>query len=580
MRRLPYIVFLICTIAACTGNRVTETLLQKADSLMDISPDSVYRLLDSLCDRSEGYSRSLRMRCELLKAKAQNKAYVDFTTDSVMLQVADYYDSHGTPNERMLAHYLLGCAYRDLKEAPMSLQCYYDAVESADTTSVDCDYRTMMSIYGQIADLLDKQCMPYEEIASLNECRKCAWKIGETCSSIQCIELMVRPYMLLGDSDNVIRYAEKARKAYLEHGMTDKAAQTYYMPIDIYLGRHEYAKAQEAMQILESESGDFDAEGNIRQGAESYYYDKGQLFEGLNQLDSAEYYYRKLRDYGFDYYALTGLIHLYGKYHNIDSLLYYSRQQEEAYNSMTTAYHTQAMHQVEGMYDYQRNKSIAEKKELEAVHARMESYFITAICIIAFAIFCYIYFRYRRRKTKEISMLNDNYRLAVDRLENVTDELMLSEQQHEEFHKRKQQEIDLLKADISKYRKYYLQLESTDNDERLQNNAVVRKFMNMTQQISNHQPTESEWKDLVYVIRQEIPLFYMRVMKSTALSEQEKYICILSRLEFHSSDMAYLLGTSPQNISNARNSINNKLFSEKTARTLINNLKTIDSIEK
>lgn len=74
------------------------------------------------------------MYYDLLRADAQNKAYIDFTTDSVMLQVADYYDQHGTANEQMRAHYLLGCTYRDLKDVPMEQQCFLEATEKADTT--------------------------------------------------------------------------------------------------------------------------------------------------------------------------------------------------------------------------------------------------------------------------------------------------------------------------------------------------------------------------------------------------------------------------------------------------------------
>ena len=57
--------------------------------------------------------RHERMQEELLCARRMNKEYIDFTTDSVMKEVAAYYDRHGSPNERMEAHYLLGCAYRD-----------------------------------------------------------------------------------------------------------------------------------------------------------------------------------------------------------------------------------------------------------------------------------------------------------------------------------------------------------------------------------------------------------------------------------------------------------------------------------
>ena len=38
------------------------------------------------------------------------------------------------PNEKMEAHYILGCIYRDMKETPKAMQCYQDAVESVDTS--------------------------------------------------------------------------------------------------------------------------------------------------------------------------------------------------------------------------------------------------------------------------------------------------------------------------------------------------------------------------------------------------------------------------------------------------------------
>jgi lipopolysaccharide biosynthesis regulator YciM len=52
-----------------------------------------------------------------------------------MLAVADYYDRNGTANERMEAHYLLGCVYRDLGDAPRALTSYNNAVDCADTTA-------------------------------------------------------------------------------------------------------------------------------------------------------------------------------------------------------------------------------------------------------------------------------------------------------------------------------------------------------------------------------------------------------------------------------------------------------------
>ena len=142
--KLQYIfpLLLIATIfTACTEHGDFERRLATADSLMTHEqPDSSYRMLCGMNEEAEEVSEPLRMRHLLLRSNAQNKAYVDFTSDSIGCLLVDYYDAHGTPNERMLAHYIKGCAYRDMGDQPASLRCYNDAVAAADTSATDCNF--------------------------------------------------------------------------------------------------------------------------------------------------------------------------------------------------------------------------------------------------------------------------------------------------------------------------------------------------------------------------------------------------------------------------------------------------------
>lgn len=58
------------------------------------------------------------------RAEQQNADYDSITNlDSIKLAV-EHFDTYGSANERIRAHYLLGCAYRDMGEAPLALESY------------------------------------------------------------------------------------------------------------------------------------------------------------------------------------------------------------------------------------------------------------------------------------------------------------------------------------------------------------------------------------------------------------------------------------------------------------------------
>ena len=64
-----------------------------------------------------------RMSALLDRADSMNSAYLPLTDgmDSLLLEATRFYDRHGDADQQMRAHYLLGCAYRDMGEAPAAL---------------------------------------------------------------------------------------------------------------------------------------------------------------------------------------------------------------------------------------------------------------------------------------------------------------------------------------------------------------------------------------------------------------------------------------------------------------------------
>ena len=78
-----------------------------------------------------------QMRAQLEELERQNRADSVMTNDTLAEHLVKYFDHHGTPNERMRAHYILGRTYADMGEAPRAVDAYLDAASQADTTAND-----------------------------------------------------------------------------------------------------------------------------------------------------------------------------------------------------------------------------------------------------------------------------------------------------------------------------------------------------------------------------------------------------------------------------------------------------------
>lgn len=569
LKRTVLSLSLIVMTLSCSEHRDEKILL--ADSLSLACPDSAMAIMDSIGQTKDRLSRSERMYYELIRAKVQNRAYVDFTTDSVMLEVADYYDHHGTANERMLAHYLLGCTYRDLKEAPMSLQCYYDAVEAADTLSSDCDYSTLMSIWGQIASILDNQYMPMEELEALNKYQKYALLNGDTLNYIRGLEHRIKAFNLLYNPDSILKITDEAHFQYSKYGYNKEAASVYPNAICIYLDRHDYAKAHELMCIFENESGLFDEKGNIQLGREYYYMIKGLYYYGIHNLDSAQLYFRKrLASNRNSVDTHTYMLRLYAQNGNTDSLIECTEQLCVAFNQLQTTLHTEAMHQVKGMYDYSRNQKLAIQKEQESLRYKYTAYSVLLIAIIALFALFRIFKGINDRKTARIASLASQYSDSLKHIEDIRDELLLVKTNKDRFVEMRQQEIDRLERQLAEYHKQVREMTVSDHLNALLKSAIVATFKAMGNGTRN--ASESDWRTLCQTIELYLPNFYSDVIQNGNLTDQEIRTCILVLIDIGNIETSNILGTSPSRISTAKASSNRKLFGDDSARTLRRNI--------
>lgn len=565
---------LLALLTGCWEDRSFNALLDGVDSLMERRPDSALSLLQAKADTIGHLPQSQQMRYHLLTAKAQNKAYVDFTTDSLMRVVADYYDHHGSPNDRMMAHYLLGCCYRDMGEAPATIECYKDAVNLADTTRQDCDYRTLMSIYGQIASLYDKQAMPMEELEALERSGWNALKCGDTLNYIRSIQLQTQPYNLLQDTSRIFEVTDRARALFLKHGYVREAAATLPIPIAKKIEAQQYKEAHSMMQIYENQSGRFDKNGNIQPRYSVYYATKGQYYLGLHQLDSAEYYFRKALSADHKYDAFRGLEAVYYELKIADSVFYYGRLAEDALDLMFSEISDQSVRQTERLYDYTRNQRIAHEKELESAKSRT---IMLGISFVSFFLLVTAYMYYRRQKRqKELQV-----KIAMQEVMDLTalyekskEESHLAKQNLADFESYKEKEVEELKAQLEQARRSFSSIDQKMKLRVLLDSKIVAAFRNMTIPKPGKQklPSEKQWSELSNAVKSAMPYFHERISMDVLLSCQEYRVTLLTRLSFTVGEAAILLDTTSQRVTNAKRSANFKLFGEDSAQSFLENI--------
>ena len=544
---------MLLTLAACTGTKSDVTaVLDRAEAIMEEYPDSAYTLLYNIDSVTvSGLSRAESARYYLLLGTAMNKTDRPMAFDSLFQHtVVDYYDRHGTRNEQMRARYILGSIYRDQHDSPRAIECYLSATERADTLSPDCDYLTLLSIYGQMAYVYHHQLIPEQEIESNRQYSKYAAKCGNTYEYIRGIELQVGGYQLLDDTATILSIIDSVHSLYLENDMPQEAASIYPAAIYIQLARNNYTEAKRLMDIFEHESGLFDEDGNIVKDRVSYYLAKGLYYEGISKLDSAKYFYHRLIKYGYEFDGYSGLLRVFQKQNITDSINYASKMKDSAYIVSINNQHKEAVMNVKSLYDYTNQERIA--KEEKATSTKQIKWIYILIAVLFTIIFFTVKYYIKHRK--------------YSKLVNTLDSKMTSQQSDINNYT---QTIEIIQNENSDLKKKIRTQTMHDGMASLTKSDIVAVFKKYASGELYGSPTEKDWKLLEETIAGLLPDLDL-YMNQQKLTTYEKRVCILSIISISPSIAAIFMNKQNNSISNLRKKAAIKLFNSTSAAELDN----------
>ena len=543
----------LLSVVSC-GQQAADRDIAVADSLSEAAPQRAMTLIDSL-EGESAMNKSRQMKLLLLKAKVRNKLAMPMSTDSLKY-IADYFDKHGDSNERMLTYYIIGCVYQRSQDAPMALQYFHEAATKADTTDSSCDFLTLHRTHVWSAEILKSQFAFSDAFHENSLAFKYAMKAKDTLNAIITYEQKSNIYNALGLSDSAIFIREKLYGLYSKYGYEKEAVRSLGLLINYGVENKELSDVKHYINLYEHKSGNFNNKGDIKKGVEIYYVAKGRYLAEINELDSAEYYFRKCartaKNYSDLKYCFDDLADIYRKRNRPDSVAKYADLARMMTDSAYAQMSTEHLQQMQAMYNYNRYRQTAEEAEKDALRTKYISIIIIMAIMAAaiggaLAVRTYI-MRKRRARVDEIK----EYKRKINELEMSRAELeSINSGLNAEVNRmieEKTKKIDILKTE---YEKNFNNVKDKDLFECEPIVIQIRWKARKT--------TKPMDKDEISRLKELFKDYRPLSNWENTLNNNEYLICLLVRLDFVPAEICILTDLSSSNISNIRKRLLEKM---------------------
>lgn len=566
-KRLQFILIVLVSlcISACKNKPYPSSLIV-ADSLTNVKPDSAIILLENLREDMRYAPEATRMYYQLLCIKANDKAYIVHTSDSLILPVLHYYIRENSMQHLPEAYYYAGRICRDLGDAPQALDYFNKAIEAIEG---DKNHSLRGYIYSQMGTLFVFQDMYDEALEIIKEAYQYDVLLKDSMGIIFDLRDMAGIYRRKENIDSSLYYY---RKAYdlahtIQHQRLMRIVQDQMASLYIQLG--EYDLARTALQPSLS---------NLHQPSKSSVYSiASELHHRVGNIDSARYYYGELLSCGTIYAkqaAHQGLTEIAMANDNPKDALAHLQQYILCSDSIRRITNTESIRKMRALYNYQLRE-----KENARLKAENEKKALIVFCILAIAFillaFFFAYLQYNRRKRlllsfklerlqqiekeqyrKSSEFIEENKRL-IETMENKLQSAgetnnalkeQLRKQKEIIFYTNKQAEIELSERERARIILF---------------NSDIYNLFKEQAYSDKHKITIEHWNTLEQTVNTAYQNFTENLNKLCQLSEHERRICLLIKINIPPTDMAKLTNHTKESISSTRRRLYEKVFREK-----------------
>lgn len=561
-------VAVLAAVAAC-GDRKTYAVIDSIDSISAKNPQKAICMVDSMMrvDSAEMSTREL-MKLRLVRGRARNSAGIPLGSELEARNMAEYFEKHGTDNERMSAYYVLGSVYRDGEDYPQALEGYYKALsyENSDPDSAECIL--LSKIHGQMGFVLYQQLALEEAHREFLKARNFAYRAKDTITALVAFEQIANIYVFENKRQEEYRLRKYLSNYYMRRGMMRDASKALCPAAETMLLTGRIDEAGRALDMYEKYSNDFDKYGNIFDGGEYYYAVRGWYYVKIGDQNKASFFLEKgLHSTASDDFSTRealyiGMAELF-KLRNVpDSVAKYSELARLANDSMYSQMSMSRMQQLHAAY-----MAKAKEKEYFEAKGREYKYKIALVCILSVLMLCVcvsLFVHYRTKVNEKIE--RQKLQACIEGMKKtgvVHKNMILGLQKEKEeleiLNRSQSSEIASLLVEKKRHVDEEMEIHREENKRmNASKEEIIRHFKELAN-IRRRMAEKEDWERLdTFVADCLNPLYSLKPL----ISKLEYEITILVCLGFGPSEIAVVTGNSPSNISNVRKRLYKKMRGE------------------
>ena len=552
-------------LASCRPVHYPQSL-QVADSLCAAHPQRALEWLDSLRPRMEQERKGVRMYYDLLCIKAQDKAYMPHTSDSLIQAVLHYYEERADRRHLPEAYYYAGRVASDLGDAPQALDYFGKALEAMPEGAMT-DLRN--KVLAQMGTLFYRQKMYPEALEKYRQSLACDSLLGDSLGMVFSLRDIGQAYIGLGKQDSTLFYLLQANRICDAVQNSTVAYSIQNSIAGIYAEKNELGLAEfflkKAMQTVPER----------RKSA--IHFTAGMLCQMQNRLDSAAWHYEEAIRRGSvhtQWAAYGNLSQIVLAQGNPDAAIRYLKLRNACADSIQRITNTEGIRQMNALHNYQlREKENNRLKEANA--RRRQSMVYLSLGMAALLIGGWAFYRKRRKEWKnrweaaetlkeeayrrsdrfiqanqaEMARLQEKIRQLQDKLENTASV---------------QEELERQKTQLKCANQKALleQSKRKVSEEQFFASTVYEHFKEL---LTREKPrvVYQDWKDLQVRLDECYDGFTHKLEAIHKMSEREMQICLLLKAGFSKTEIAKLIHLSLEGISSVRRRLYAKVFNDK-----------------